>query len=77
MTTILQIMNADRNLSMFSRGVKIAELEAKLNEADELDRGIIEQFEHPEKQTSEDGLTARDLLYRCDESKWKNLKPGN
>src|SRR5205809_3814106 len=32
MTTILQIMNADRNLSMFSRGVKIAELENKLNE---------------------------------------------
>ncbi|HET6994263.1 MAG TPA: fasciclin domain-containing protein [Chitinophagaceae bacterium] len=32
MTTILQIMNADRNLSLFSRGVKIAELENKLNE---------------------------------------------
>jgi uncharacterized surface protein with fasciclin (FAS1) repeats len=32
MATILQIMNADRYLSLFSRGVKIAELETKLNE---------------------------------------------
>jgi len=32
MATILQIMNADRNLSLFSRGLKSAELETKLNE---------------------------------------------
>jgi len=33
MATILQIMNADRNLSLFSRGLKIADLENKLNES--------------------------------------------
>ena len=33
MSTILQIINADRNLSLFSRGLKIAELDNKLNEA--------------------------------------------
>lgn len=32
MATILQIMNADRNLSLFSRGLKITGLEDKLNE---------------------------------------------
>ena len=32
MATILQIMNADRNLSLFSRALKTAELEIKLNE---------------------------------------------
>lgn len=32
MATILQIMNADRNLSLFSHGLKVAELEATLNE---------------------------------------------
>jgi uncharacterized surface protein with fasciclin (FAS1) repeats len=32
MATILQIMNADRNLSQFSKGLKIAALEEKLNE---------------------------------------------
>lgn len=33
MATILQIMNADRNLSLFIRGVKLADLENKLNES--------------------------------------------
>src|SRR5690349_23284162 len=32
MATILQIMNADRNLSLFSRGLKASALEVKLNE---------------------------------------------
>lgn len=32
MATILQIMNADRYLSLFSRGLRVAELEIKLNE---------------------------------------------
>ena len=32
MATIIQIMNADRNLSMFSKGVKALGLEEKLNE---------------------------------------------
>jgi uncharacterized surface protein with fasciclin (FAS1) repeats len=32
MATILQIMNADRNLSLFSKGIKLAGLEKKLNE---------------------------------------------
>jgi uncharacterized surface protein with fasciclin (FAS1) repeats len=32
MTTILQIIHADRNLSLLSRAIKIAELENKLNE---------------------------------------------
>ena len=32
MATILQILNADRNLSLFSRGIKTTELESKLNE---------------------------------------------
>ncbi|HSU27863.1 MAG TPA: fasciclin domain-containing protein [Chitinophagaceae bacterium] len=32
MATILQITNADRNLSHFSRGLKLAGLEEKLNE---------------------------------------------
>ncbi len=32
MATILQISNADRALSLFSRALKIAELESKLNE---------------------------------------------
>lgn len=32
MATILQIMNADRNLSLFSKGLKISGLEAKLAE---------------------------------------------
>jgi uncharacterized surface protein with fasciclin (FAS1) repeats len=33
MATILQLLNADPNLSMFSHGIKIAELESKLNES--------------------------------------------
>lgn len=33
MATILQLINADRNLSMFSRGIKLSGLEEKLNEA--------------------------------------------
>jgi uncharacterized surface protein with fasciclin (FAS1) repeats len=33
MTTIIQITNADRNLSLFSKGIKLAGLENKLNEA--------------------------------------------
>jgi uncharacterized surface protein with fasciclin (FAS1) repeats len=33
MATILQIMNADRNLSLFSKGVKAAAMEDQLNEA--------------------------------------------
>ncbi|HEX7845980.1 MAG TPA: fasciclin domain-containing protein [Chitinophagaceae bacterium] len=32
MATILQILNADRNLSLFSQGLKIVGLENKLNE---------------------------------------------
>lgn len=32
MATIIQIMNADRNLSLFCRGIKAAEMEEKLNE---------------------------------------------
>lgn len=32
MATILQIMNIDRNLSLFTRGLKEAQLENKLNE---------------------------------------------
>ena len=32
MANILHIMNADRNLSLFSKGVKTSELESKLNE---------------------------------------------
>lgn len=32
MATILQIMNADRNLSLFSKGLKASGLEDKLNE---------------------------------------------
>lgn len=32
MATILQIMNADRNLSLFSQGLKMAELEEKLSD---------------------------------------------
>jgi uncharacterized surface protein with fasciclin (FAS1) repeats len=32
MSTILQIINADRNLSLFSKGIKATGLEAKLNE---------------------------------------------
>lgn len=32
MATILQIVNADRNLSSFSKGIKVAGLEEKLNE---------------------------------------------
>jgi uncharacterized surface protein with fasciclin (FAS1) repeats len=32
MATILQIINADRSLSLFSRALKIADLESKLNE---------------------------------------------
>ena len=32
MATIVQIMNADRNLSLFSKGVRVIELEEKLNE---------------------------------------------
>jgi uncharacterized surface protein with fasciclin (FAS1) repeats len=33
MATILQIANADRNLSLFSRGLKVSGLEEKLGEA--------------------------------------------
>jgi len=33
MATILQIMNADRNLSFFSRGIKMTDLEQQLEEA--------------------------------------------
>lgn len=32
MATIIQIMNADRNLSLFCRGIKVAEMETQLNE---------------------------------------------
>lgn len=32
MATIMQILNADHNLSLFSRGIKMAELHDKLNE---------------------------------------------
>ena len=32
MATVLQITNADRYLSLFSRGLRVAELETKLNE---------------------------------------------
>ncbi|WP_276501159.1 fasciclin domain-containing protein [Terrimonas pollutisoli] len=32
MATIIQIANADRNLSLFSKGIKLADLEGKLNE---------------------------------------------
>ena len=33
MSTILQIVNADRNLSLFSRGIKMTGMESALNEA--------------------------------------------
>lgn len=32
MATIIEIANADRNLSLFSKGIKLADLEGKLNE---------------------------------------------
>jgi uncharacterized surface protein with fasciclin (FAS1) repeats len=32
MATLLQILNADRNLSLFTRGIRTTELESKLNE---------------------------------------------
>ena len=33
MATILQLLNADPNLTLFSQGIKVAELESKLNES--------------------------------------------
>lgn len=32
MATILQLLNSDRNLSLFTKGIKVTELESKLNE---------------------------------------------
>lgn len=51
-------------------------LEAKSKEDLELERRIIEELEDTGKQTDDDG-GASDLLYKCDESRWKNLRPGN
>jgi hypothetical protein len=52
--------------------------EAKLDELVELNRRILDkEWQEREKQIPGDNGVASDLLYKCNESKWKNLKPGN